>query len=81
MRTKLVQPKIDELLPTVRTQLAGRGEDEIDQEALRRAMAWLEEAPVAQKEQTVRDAMAPALEGYSFLPNVVANQPWLFAKT
>lgn len=81
MRTKLVQPKIDELLPTVRTQLAGRGEGEIGQEALRRAMAWLEETPAAQKEQTVRDAMAPALEGYSFLPNVVANQPWVFAKT
>lgn len=80
MRTKVLQPKIDELLPTVRTQLAGRSEDEIGEEALRRAMAWLKETPAAQKEQAVRDAMTPALEGYSFLPNVVANQPWLFAK-
>lgn len=77
MRTKVLLPKVEELLPTVRTQLAGRGEDEIGQEALRRAMAWLNETKPS-TEQTVRDAMAPALEGYSFLPNIVTKQPWLF---
>lgn len=78
MRVKVLKPKIDELLPTVRTQLADRGEEEIGEEALRRAMVWLNETPPAQNEQTVKDAMAPVLEDYSIFPNIVANQPWLF---
>lgn len=78
MRVKVLKPKIDELLPTVRTQLAGRGEEEIGEEALRRAMAWLNETPPAQNEQALKDAMAPVLEDYSIFPNIVANQPWLF---
>lgn len=76
---KLLQPKYDELLPTVRRELATKSEADIGAETSRRAMAWFK-ATVATTERFVRDAMGETLEGYSWLPNVVANQPWLFEK-
>lgn len=73
----ILMPKHAELLAGVRRELAGKSEDDILTETSRRTMAWFSESkPLSEK--AVRDAMAEALEGYSWLPNVVAKQPWLF---
>lgn len=74
---KILRPKYDELLPAVRRELAGKSEADVEAETSGRAMAWFKETPPTM-EKVVRDAMAEALEGYSWLPNVVAKQPWLF---
>jgi hypothetical protein len=76
---KVLQPKSDELAPEVRRELATDDAAEINAEASRRAMEWFS-ATKPPLEQLVLESMAPALEGYAMLPNVVTNQPWLFEK-
>lgn len=76
---KILQPKCDELLPAVRRELGNKSEDDIRAEAMRRATGWYKQAAPSM-EKLVRDAMGETLEGYAWLPNVVANQPWLFDK-
>ena len=74
---KVLQPKYDELLPEVRAARATTSETDVGDETWRRTIAWFSttKPPL---ETAVREAMAGALDGYAMLPNVVANQPWLF---
>jgi hypothetical protein len=76
---KVLQPKYDELAPAVRRELATDSAADINAETSRRAMEWFTAAKPP-LEELVLESMAPALEGYAMLPNVVANQPWLFDK-
>lgn len=76
---KILQPKCDELLPAVRRELGNKSEVDVRAEAMRRATDWYKQAAPSM-EKFVRDAMGETLEGYAWLPNVVANQPWLFEK-
>lgn len=75
----VLQPKYDELLPTVRKEFTTQSEVDIKAETWRRTIEWFTTTnpPV---ENQVRDAMAGILEDYESLPNVVANQPWLFGR-
>lgn len=78
VREFVLRPKYRALLPQVRAEMnAETPEAEIHGEAERRARAWFSSTKPAIG-PTVKEAMAPALEGYSFIPKVVENQPWLF---
>lgn len=79
---RLIRPKIDALLPEVFAERQAGGQptddDSVRLEAVSRALAWFTEELPPETGPVVRDALAPALEGYAILPKIVENQPWLF---